>query len=336
MTSALARSGRDRVSGLFPGAGRDLRRLVLTLAAIGLAGCATARAAPPRRAPGVHPVTPQLFVDCRGPRTSAPTVVFEAGAYGTSSDWDLVMRDLASTTRVCAYDRAGMGRSPDRTGRPSVTAIARDLAITLDRAGETAPVILVGHSNGALYAETFARLSPGRVAGLVYVNGVTSDALDDPSTLEDLQGERRIADWAVLLGRTGLAGPVAGAMIADIGLDGEAADRKREALTAGSHVRASRAEIRMITGGLRTARALPPLERNIPIAVVVGAPDPDAPLAKAWRASEVKASARACRSWVVDAPGASHASPLGRDRAYVLSAIRWVQARLAEPASACA
>lgn len=33
---------------------------------------------------------PQPIVDCRGPKTDAPTVIREAGAFGASADWDLV------------------------------------------------------------------------------------------------------------------------------------------------------------------------------------------------------------------------------------------------------
>ena len=53
---------------------------------------------------------PPLFVDCRGAPTASPTVILEAGAFGTSADWDRVLDDLSAGGRVCAYDRAGVGR----------------------------------------------------------------------------------------------------------------------------------------------------------------------------------------------------------------------------------
>ena len=59
-------------------------------------------AAPAQAIPAASPPFPPLFVDCRGERTSSPTVILEAGAFGTSADWDFVLDDLAVGGRVCA------------------------------------------------------------------------------------------------------------------------------------------------------------------------------------------------------------------------------------------
>ena len=53
-----------------------------------------------------------LYLDCRG--TGTPTVVLEAGSGADSSTWAAVHDELAATTRTCAYDRAGRGRSDPR------------------------------------------------------------------------------------------------------------------------------------------------------------------------------------------------------------------------------
>ena len=119
-------------------------------------------------------------------------MILESGAFGSSADWDLVLDDLAKGGRACAYDRSGLGRPGPSSGKKDVVSIANELARVLDGLGETRPIILVGHSNGGLYAETFAALWPQRVAGLVYVNGVGSDDLDDPLLLDDLAKERRL------------------------------------------------------------------------------------------------------------------------------------------------
>src|SRR5215213_5081592 len=55
----------------------------------------------------------RLHIQCVG--AGSPTVVLDAGLGGSSLDWNLVQPELGRTTRVCAYDRAGMGwseRSP--------------------------------------------------------------------------------------------------------------------------------------------------------------------------------------------------------------------------------
>jgi pimeloyl-ACP methyl ester carboxylesterase len=267
-----------------------------------------------------------LFVDCRGAPTASPTVILEAGAFGTSADWDLVLGDLAKGGRVCAYDRSGLGRSPPSVGGLDAISRAEALKALLDAQGETGPVILVGHSNGALYIEAFARLWPQRVAGLVYVNGVGSDDLDDPVLLDDLAQERRLSDLAVVAGRLGLAGFAAHKLTADEGLSGEAQTRKHDALTCLGCLEIARDEDRLIVPSLSAVRALPGDVSQIPTVVIVGVPDPGARLSKAWRAAEIAPAARSAHGWILDAPGASHVSPLARDRAYVDAAVGWLRA----------
>ena len=309
-----------------------LARLALVAAAGMLCGWGGARAdAPP--AVSAAPAS-GLFVDCRGQPSSSPTVILQSGAFGTSADWDLVLDDLAKAGRVCAYDRAGVGASPPREGTQDVTAIANELAALLDGMGETAPVILVGHSNGALYTEAFAALWPKPVAGLVYINGVNSDDLDHPALLDDLAQERFLADMAVTGAHLGLAPMVAQILVDSSGLKGDAAERKSKALDDTERLKVARDEDRAIIPGLSTVRQLGGSPPNIPTAVIVGATDPDDHLSKAWRAAETAPAMRAKVSWVLDAVGATHTSPLGRDRAYVAAAVGWLRSGFAQrPAS---
>lgn len=292
--------------------------------------------AAPAMAADAGPRGKAVFFDCRGAQTARFTVVLESGAFGTSADWDRVQRDLAKTGRVCAYDRFGLGASPDRSNRPDAVAIARDLAAALDAWGETRPVVMVGHSNGALYVETFAALFPKRVAGVAYVDGVGSDDLDSPVVMSELRGEEDMAQLAVRAGGLGLMRMVAGGLVRDIGLTGAAAERKWRALVSPRHVVASRNEVLRIIPDLAEARAAGPLAPDLPIAVIAVEPiHPDA-ISQAWRAAKIAPAHRACQGWVLDAVGATHVTPLGRDRAYVLAAVGWLQeeARL-RPATAC-
>jgi pimeloyl-ACP methyl ester carboxylesterase len=269
------------------------------------------------------PSLPRLHVDCRGEKTASPTVILEAGAFGTSADWDFVLDDLAAGGRVCAYDRAGLGASPARPAEKDVLTKAGELDGLLDQLGETRPVILVGHSNGALYVEAFASLWPERVAGLVYVNGVGPDDLDDPRLLADLRAERRASNLAVTAGRLGLTCLVADEL--SMGLQSEAARRKREGLASLARLKVARDEDRLIIPGLDAARRLGDATRYISTVVISGAPYPDQPLAKAWRTAEVAPALRADRAWILDMPGATHVSPLTRDRAYVTAAVSWLR-----------
>ena len=266
-----------------------------------------------------------LLVDCRGKRSAAPTVILESGAFGTSADWDLVLDDLAKGGRACAYDRAGVGDSPPRAGAEDVTSIAEGLAVLLDGLGETRPVILVGHSNGALYAETFAALWPERVAGLVYVNGVTSNDLTDPLLVADLTRERHLSNLAAAAGGLGLAPIGASSVVKSENLPPAAAGRKRQALSHLGELRVARDEDRAIVPGLFVTANLGGSPPAIPTVTIFGSTDPSGALAKAWRAAEVLPANRAARGWVLDAIGATHVSPLARDRAYVTVAVDWLR-----------
>lgn len=183
-------------------------------------------------------------------------MILEAGAFGTSADWDYILDDLSKGGKVCAYDRAGVGRSPERPGDRGVLAKAGELNTLLDQLGETQPVILVGHSNGALYIEAFARLFPDRVAGLVYVNGVNAVAADDPALLKDLHDERGLSDLAATAAHLGLARVVAGTLTDDEHLSPAAAARKRQVLDCVRCLTVSRDEDRQIVPGLDAVKRL--------------------------------------------------------------------------------
>jgi pimeloyl-ACP methyl ester carboxylesterase len=291
--------------------------LPLIAAATLLAGCAEQAQPAPKAA--------RLFADCRGQASASPTVILESGAFGSAADWDLVLDDLARGGRVCAYDRAGIGRSPPRAGGPGVTAIAFELKALLDQLGEWRPVILAGHSNGALYVETFAAMWPDRVAGLLYVNGVNSDALDHPDLIDDLTTERRLASLAAFGGNVGLSSQVSGVLTGMSGFEGKAAERKRLDLADRDSLRVARDEDWAVIDGLKVARGLGGSPKAIPTAVVAGSTDPDAALARSWQAAEQAPARRAARRLLIDVPGSTHTSPLVRDRGYVVQAVDWLR-----------
>jgi pimeloyl-ACP methyl ester carboxylesterase len=259
-------------------------------------------------------------------------VILEAGAFGTSADWDLVLDDLAAGGRACAYDRAGVGASPARfASGEDVIAIADELAALLDRLGENRPVILVGHSNGALYIETFAALWPARVAGLIYVNGVTSNDIGDPALVADLDRERRLSKLAVDAAELGLEPLAAPSVVEAEGLPDAARRRKLWALSRPRRLRVARDEDAAIVPGLSTTARLGGSPPEIPTVSICGWPDMTTPLARAWCAAEAAPAQRARRGWVLTAPGATHVSPLARDRTYIDAAVGWLRSLAALP-----
>lgn len=110
----------------------------------------------------------KLFIACSG--TGSPTVVLEGGLGQGSDYFALIAPAVATTTRVCAYDRAGHGRSEPATGPQDGMAIARDLHALLAASGNHGPYILAGHSSGGVYVRFFAAAYPSEVAGVVLLD----------------------------------------------------------------------------------------------------------------------------------------------------------------------
>jgi hypothetical protein len=103
-----------------------------------------------------------------------PPVVLVSSLGDPASYWKQVISRLSTGPRVISYDRPGIGESPPRpapTAPVSYRTFAAELAALLDRLGVTAPAVLVGHSMGSLIIRVFAGAYPGRVGGMVYVDG---------------------------------------------------------------------------------------------------------------------------------------------------------------------
>jgi pimeloyl-ACP methyl ester carboxylesterase len=110
----------------------------------------------------------QLHINCTGSGT--PTVVLEAPAGGMSAAWGWVQPAVAQVTRVCSYDRAGLGWSDAGNQPYDPSAVPDQLHALLEGAEESRPYILVGHSLGAAFASVYASRFPAEVAGLVLID----------------------------------------------------------------------------------------------------------------------------------------------------------------------
>lgn len=115
----------------------------------------------------------QLHIHCTG--EGWPTVVLEAPAMGTSATWGWVQRELSAVTRVCSYDRAGLGWSEAGDGPYDPAATPPELRTLLLNAHEPAPYLLVGHSLGGAFALLYAARYPAEVAGLVLLEAPHPD-----------------------------------------------------------------------------------------------------------------------------------------------------------------
>ena len=130
----------------------------------------------------------RLHLHCLG--QGSPTVVLDSGFGGISLDWSLVQPELATLTRVCAYDRAGLGwsdKSSSSTSRSSQQMVT-ELHTLLALAQVPGPYVLVGHSLGALNARLFTQRYPDEVVGLVMVDATHEDELSSRFPAEYVQG----------------------------------------------------------------------------------------------------------------------------------------------------
>ena len=113
----------------------------------------------------------KLHINCRG--SGSPTVVLEPGLGEPSSMMDSwVAPGVASSTRVCVYDRAGRGWSEPASQPQDGVQVATDLHTLLSRAGEPGPYVLAGHSAGGIYVLNFAKEFPQDVAGVVLLDSM--------------------------------------------------------------------------------------------------------------------------------------------------------------------
>jgi pimeloyl-ACP methyl ester carboxylesterase len=174
---------------------------VLALAAIG-GGYETLRNATD---PTLAPVAGSQLVDVGGQRLSirctgsgSPTVVLEPGLgepASTMSRW--IAPNVARTTTVCAYDRAGHGRSDAAPARGADAA--RDLHVLLQRAHVRGPYVIAGHSLGGMFALSYAQRYPAQVGGVVLLDSM------HPNQDNAFAGADRVLAVVPTLARMGVA-----------------------------------------------------------------------------------------------------------------------------------
>ena len=109
----------------------------------------------------------QLHLYCVG--NGSPTVLLEAPAAGLSAAWGMVQQRLSETTRVCSYDRAGLGWSEagDKPFDPG--RVPEELRTVLSAANERGPYVVAGHGLGAAFARMYAARADSEAVALVMI-----------------------------------------------------------------------------------------------------------------------------------------------------------------------
>jgi pimeloyl-ACP methyl ester carboxylesterase len=226
----------------------------------------------------------QLHLQCIG--VGAPTVVLEAPATGMSAAWGWVQPDLARVTRVCSYDRSGLGWSEagDRSYDPA--AVPAELHVLLEHANEPPPYIIGGQGLGAALATLYAAQFGPDVVGLVLVDPPMSDRPASRSVTRLLNASPWLARAGVLRATRMMSNHASG--LPDI-----AARPLRAFLNRPDHLTRAASELAHWNETVMLAAAAP-LDPAMPVARVEGAgPAHTALLTDPSRGAAVAASIRA-------------------------------------------
>ena len=137
----------------------------------------------------------RMHMDCMG--IGSPAIVLDAGLGSDALIWGAVQPQLARTTRVCSYDRAGFGWSDQAPGPRDADHIAAELHQLLAEAKVSGTIVLMGHSIAAMYIRDYAAHYPRDVAGLIFVDGSTPLQDEDPAL--QAAGETGLAQKASIM-----------------------------------------------------------------------------------------------------------------------------------------
>jgi len=250
----------------------------------------------------------RLHLWCIG--DGAPAVILDTGLGGTSTGWGFVQPEIARFTRVCAYDRAGIGYSDPGQSPRTARRIASELAELLARGRIDRPVVLVGASSGGFNVRVFASDHPEQAAGLVLV---------DASHEDQAHQVPRLARFAPLLSTIGVFrllgvsfGPSEESLAPSVQQFGRAtrfrASGYRAAADEITHIRESASEV-------RTSRR----RLTIPVLVVTGGRGADSN----WRRLQRDQTSLSERGCLIIAENSGHVVPTDQPKV-VVDAIRAV------------
>ena len=180
---------------------RKLCHLLLLLPAVACGADKPAPAAPAidYAKPGtLVTIAPQRHLNLRCIGNGSPVVLLESGNNADSMTWQKLQPMLAKTTRVCAYDRAGIGFSDGGPLPRNVDTHADDLEALIKAAPLATPLVLVGHSYGTDVVRRFADKYADQVAGLVLLDPPPHAVGEFAPEFEKMEAEQNQAMMAAV------------------------------------------------------------------------------------------------------------------------------------------
>jgi pimeloyl-ACP methyl ester carboxylesterase len=156
---------------------------------------------------------------------AAPALLFLSGGFGTVQNWGRVIGLLDGKYRTVRFDARARGKS-GRSADYSVQAAVADVGRVIDATGLERPV-LVGWSHGATLAVRYAAQHPGRVGGLVLIDGAYPITVLDEAGKQKVRSQfRRLGPIMRILAAVGCSARVSSAESAEVviemdGVNGE-------------------------------------------------------------------------------------------------------------------
>jgi pimeloyl-ACP methyl ester carboxylesterase len=194
----------------------------------------------------------RLYLECSG--TGSPTVLLANGAGEHTPSWAWITPAVARDTRVCAYDRAGLGWSSAAAGPQDGVQLATDLHALLKAAHVPGPYVLAGHSVGGAYNMVFAARYPNEVAGMVLLDSSSPEQFTLPTYPSFYSGYRRVSALFPTLARLGLARVTFGTGFA--GLPAAARGQEQALVSTTTEQNGQRDEWSMLPTAFNQAKAL--------------------------------------------------------------------------------
>lgn len=261
----------------------------------------------------------KLFLSCRG--KGPPTVIFDAPTGMNSDVWSLVTDKTAMYSRVCVYDRAGIGfsdrpfknyteadgtdgKSNHRNRWEQFTAerMVDDLHQLITRSSDQPkPFLFVGAELGSLLAQFYTRLFESDVMGLILINPLSDDLFLQDSGIwaqnwfGHMLPSYQTIQLGAALGLTRFAimlGLLQHPLYMAAGVSEETVKRQKHLLCHPKHLSSVVDEYHFMNetfSQFRTIKTLKSLPESLPVTVITGNyydEQMPGPLNKAWAKSE--------------------------------------------------
>jgi pimeloyl-ACP methyl ester carboxylesterase len=144
----------------------------------------------------------RVHATCAG--SGSPLVLFESGIAASSLSWATVQARIATFTRACAYDRAGLAWSDPPSCPRTFDRIVDELENLLSHVEPRGLYVLVGHSFGSFVVTAYAMRHRTRIAGLVLVDPATEWLATTPHHARMLWGARNLSRVGAVLAHLGV------------------------------------------------------------------------------------------------------------------------------------